>query len=315
MGEFTDVCPDSVIKKSTAIKGEILRILPLLNGNLQMFGCYGASTSVQSKIFDDDQFLEEQLCEKSSWRSRETVHCEEEVTIAEQRYIAMVELHPLRTHYVINFYPQKIGKKYCVHLPGLSVKYMCIMEPSTIIYAYTDTKSADLENMVFHKVAFLQCEPVPEAKGDGFVTNYTSLCGMCALTHGPRPLVFLCGGCIDLENPGVPFLTTYTEEGLALWKLGLVNPHNLCTDGLGNVFLATDNTVLLLDANGKCDRELLSERDGLGKVGHMCLAFRRKKSQLVVGYACAFGHDANVTGINGKYNHFAGINFYEITYK
>ena len=309
------MCPDSEIMENTEIKGEILRILPLLNGNLQMFGCYGASASVESKIFDDDKFLEEQLCERSSWRSRETLNCEEEVTIAEQRYIAMAELHPLRTHYVINFYPQNVGKKYCVHLPGLSVKYMCIMEPSTIIYAYTDTESTDLGNMVFHKFAFLQCEPFPEAKGDGFVTNYTSLCAMCSVTHGPRRLVLLCGSCIDLESPGVPFLTTYTEEGLALWKLGLVNPYSLCTDGIGNVFLATNNTVLLLDANGKCDRELLSGRDGLGKVGHKCLAFRREKSQLVVGHGCTFGHHANVEGENGKYNSFAGISFYEITYR
>ena len=309
------MCPDSAIKEGSEIKGEILRILPLLDGNLQTFGCYGASTNVQSKILGDDQFLKEQLCERSSWRSRETVNCEEEVTIAEQRYIAMAELHPLRTHYVINFYPQNIGEKYCVDLPGLSVKHMCTSNPSTIIYAYTDTESAELGNMVFYKVAFLHCEPVPDTKGDSFMTNYTSLCAMCAVTHGARPLVLLCGGCIDLESPGVPFLTAYTEKGLALWKLGLVNPHYLCTDGTGNLFLATDNTVLLLDANGKCDRELLSERDGLGKEGHICLAFRREKSQLVVCHRCTLDQTVNVEGANGKYNHHAVINLYEITYK
>ena len=284
-------------------------------GQLQSFGDYGLYY-VQAKTFSDDQYMKEHLFESSSWRDLETVNCEEEVFIGEQRYTAIAALHSLRTHYVINFLPKETGNRYCIDLLRRSVRFMCVLDSSTIIYAYTESESAGLANMVFCKIGFLQYHPIPELKDGDFTTDYTSLSAMCAMTHGPQPLVLLCGSRTDLENPGMPCLTAYSNEGQALWRRSLCNPHSICTDGFGNLFVAIDGAILLFDGNGTCICKLLSsDNDKLGKENNMCVAFRSSKSQLVVAHVCKCSEARNVKGVNGKYDPITVFNFYRIGYK
>ena len=313
--QFADLCPEPPSSQGRRMKSQILRLMTLSTGQLQSFGDYGLYY-VQAKTFSDDQYMKEQLFESSSGRDLETVNCEEEVLIGDQRYVAIAALHSLRTHYVINFYPKETGRRYCIDLLGRSVRFMCQLDSSKIIYAYTESESAGLANMVFCKIGFLQYHPIPELKGGDFTTDYTSLCTMCALTNGPQPLILLCGSRTDLENPGMPCLTAYTNEGQALWRRSLINPHSVCTDGFGNLFVAVDEVVLLFDANGTCTCKLFSsDRDNLGKEGNMCLAFRSSKSQLVVSHVCKYEAARNVKGVNGKYDPVTVFNFYRVGYR
>ncbi len=316
--KFADLCPEPpVFKPDSVIHSKVLRLVSLPNGQLKSFGDYGIF-NIQSKVFDDDQYTKNNYWWKVSWKNVEDVYCEEEVRIQEDKYLAFVERHPDGADTIC--FNSEQGKRHIVALPEYSVQYMCLMGPAELVFAFTQCKGDDLANMVFYKIGFIKHDPVPVLKNGHVTTDFISLAAMCSMTHGPEPLLILCGLRLDAAFTGSAWISAFKTSGQVLWRYNgsaasiekqPLSPRAVCTDGRGNLFVGVQGCVLLFDANGNFKKLL---QRNLGQEANISLAYREAKDQLVVSHVCKASDAAHVKGAKPVYNPLTVLNFYNVHY-